>query len=210
MMEDMHKKLSFGLNLGLIGNALFIAFSAVCYVYYLIFNPESAFVKFLEIVAYTLEFSGFAALVAADILIIKTARMRDWLKIGFSIYIVTEAVMMTLELNSYRIEFYKPYSLLLAIIHSIFSAAVCFAFLTLDPDKKAYEIIVIICIGIMLGGMFGNVMGIRIYFSIFTNAIAFILLFGSIKYMLQREIIEIDCYGDKARVAEYRSTFFEE
>ena len=136
--------------------------------------------------------------------------MRKWLKIAYSVYIVTEAVMMTLELNSYRIDFYKPYSLLLAIVHSIFSAMVCFAFLTFDPDKKSYEIIIIICIGIMLGGMLGNVIGIRIYFSIFTNAIAFLLLFSSIKYMLKREIIEIDCYGDKARVAEYKSTFFEE
>ncbi|MCM1505536.1 MAG: hypothetical protein NC177_00150 [Ruminococcus flavefaciens] len=209
-MEDMHKKLNIGLNLGLIGNALFIAFSAVCYVYYLIFDPESAFVKFLEITAYIFEFSGFISLIISDILIIKTARMRDWLKIGFSVYIVVEAVMMTLELNSYRIDFYKPYSLLLAIVHSIFSAMICFSFLTLDPDKKAYEIIVIICIGIMLGGMFGNIMGIRIYFSIFTNAIAFTVLFGSIKFMLKRETIEIDCYGDRARVAEYRSTFFEE
>lgn len=209
-MEEMHKKLNYGLNLGLIGNALFIIFSAICYVYYLIFDPESGFVKFLEITAYICEFSGFGLLIVSDILIIKTARMRDWLKIGFSVYIVVEAVMMTLELNSYRLDFYKPYSLLLAIIHSVFSAAICFSFLTLDPNKKTYEIIVIICIGIMLGGMFGNIMKIRIYFSIFTNAVAFTLLFSSIKYMLKREIIEVDCYGDRARVAEYKSTFFEE
>ncbi|MCM1473743.1 MAG: hypothetical protein NC040_06770 [Muribaculaceae bacterium] len=209
-MEDMHKKLNTGLNLGLIGNALFIIFSAVCFVYYLIYDPEKKFTKFLEITAYVCEFSGFGVLILSDIIIIKTARMRDWLKIGFSVYIVVEAVMMTLELNSYRIDFYKPYSLLLAILHSIFSAAVCFAFLTLDPDKKAYEIITIICIGIILGGMLGNVMGIRIYFSIFTNAISFTVLFASIKFMLKRETIEIDCYGDRARVAEYRSTFFED
>lgn len=209
-MEDMHKKLSIGLNLGLIGNILFIVFSAVCYVYYLIFNPENVFVKVLEITAYICEFAGFFALILSDILISRTARMRNWLKICFAVYIVVEAVMMTFELNSYRLDFYEPYSLLLAIVHSVFSAGVCFAFLTLDPDKKAYEIIVIICIGIMLGGMFGNIMGIRIYFSIFTNAIAFTLLFSAIKYMLKREIIEIDCYGDRARVAEYRSTFFEE
>lgn len=209
-MEDMHKKLNFGLNLGLAGNIMFIIFSAVCYFYYLIFNPESSFVKFLEITAYIFEFTGFASLILSDILISKTARMRNWLKIGFSVYIVTEAIMMTLELNSYRIDFYKPYSLLLAILHSIFSATVCFSFLTLDPDKKPFEVITIICIGIMLGGMMGNVIGIRIYFSILTNAISFTLLFASIKYMLKREIIEIDCYGDRARVAEYKSTFFEE
>lgn len=209
-MEDMHKKLNIGLNLGLIGNALFIAFSAVCFVYYLVYDPEKKFTKFLEITAYVCEFSGFGVLILSDILIIKTARMRDWLKIAFSVYIVAEAVMMTLELNSYRIDFYKPYSLLLAILHSVFSAVVCFSFLTLDPDKKIYEIIIIICIGIILGGMLGNVMGIRIYFSIFTNAIAFTVLFSSIKFMLKRENIEIDCYGDRARVAEYKSTFFEE
>lgn len=209
-MEDMHKKLGYGLNLGLAGNIMFIIFSAVCYIYYIIYKPDSTFAKVLEITAYIFEFSGFASLVLSDILISKTARMRNWLKIGFSLYIITEAVMMTLELNSYRIDFYKPYSMLLAIIHSVFSAAVCFSFLTLDPDKKPYEVITIICIGIMLGGMMGNVIGIRIYFSIFTNAIAFTLLFASIKYMLKREIIEIDCYGDRARVAEYRSTFFEE
>ena len=209
-MEDMHKKLDTGLNLGLIGNALFIAFSTVCFIYYLVYEPQSIFSKVLEITAYVCEFSGFGVLILSDILIIKTARMRDWLKTGFSIYIVVEAVMMTLELNSYRLDFYKPYSLLLAILHSVFSAVICFAFLTLDPDKKAYEVIVIICIGIILGGMLGNVMGIRIYFSIFTNAIAFTILFGSIKFMLKRETIEIDCYGDKATVTHYRSTFFEE
>ena len=136
--------------------------------------------------------------------------MRDWLKIAFSVYIVEEAVMMIIELNSYRLDFYKPYSLALAIIHSVFSAVVCFSFLSLDPDKKQFEVIVIICIGIILGGMLGNVMGIRIYFSIFTNSIAFTILFGSIKFMLKRETIEIDCYGDKATVTTYRSTFFEE
>lgn len=209
-MEDMHKKLNYGLNLGLAGNVMFIIFSAVCYIYYIIYQPDSVLSKILEITAYVFEFSGFASLIVSDILISKTARMRNLLKIGFSLYIITEAVMMTLELNSYRIDFYKPYSMLLAIIHSIFSAAICFSFLTLDPDKKPYEVITIICIGIMLGGMMGNVIGIRIYFSIFTNAIAFTLLFASIKYMLKREIIEIDCYGDRARVAEYKSTFFEE
>lgn len=209
-MENMHKKLNIGLTLGLIGNILFIVFSMICFIYYTIFDSESTFVKFLEIIAYIFEFSGFGCLIVSDFLIIKTARMRNLLKIAFSFYIVIEAIMMTLELNSYRLDFYKPYSLLLAIIHSIFSAMVCFSFLTFDLDKKSFEVIIILCIGIMLGGMFGNIIGIRIYFSIFTNAVSFTLLFSVIKYMLKREIIEIDCYGDKARVAEYRSIFTEE
>ncbi|MDE5583375.1 MAG: hypothetical protein K2J08_06700 [Ruminococcus sp.] len=209
-MEETHKKLGKGLTLGLVGNSLFVAFSVVCYIYYLVYKPNNAFSKFLEITAYTLEFSGFVSLIVSDILISRTARMRDWLKTAFSVYIVAEAVMMILELNSYRLDFYKPYSLALAIIHSVFSAVVCFSFLTLDPDKKQFEVIVIICIGIILGGMMGNVIGIRVYFSIFTNNISFVVLFGAIKFLLKREVIEIDCYGDKATVTEYKSTFFEE
>ena len=73
-----------------------------------------------------------------------------------------------------------------------------------------FEVVIIVCIGLIMGGMFGNLMGIRIYFSILVNAIAYSLMFGAIIYMLKKEIIEIDCYGDSARVAEYKSVFFEE
>lgn len=102
----------------------------------------------------------------------------------------------------------SPYSLTLAVIHAIFSAAVCFAFLSLDPGKVPLEIAVTICFGVILGGMLGNVIGIRIYFSILTNAVAYTGLFASIKWMLSRGLIEIDCHGDKAKVDEYKSTFF--
>ena len=130
------------------------------------------------------------------------------LKFGFPVYILVELVMMILELNSYQIEFYKPYSLLLAVIHAVFSAAVCFTFLSLDPGKSCLEVAVTICFGVILGGMLGNVIGIRIYFSILTNAVAYAGLFSAIRYMYCREMIEIDCHGDKARVAEYDSSFF--
>jgi uncharacterized membrane protein YfcA len=83
-------------------------------------------------------------------------------------------------------------------------------FVYLDPYKTQYEILIIMCIGLILGGMFGNLIGIRIYFSILMNAVAFLIMFYGIRVMLKREIIEIDCYGDRARVAEYRSVFFDE
>lgn len=201
----MHKKLSRGLTFGLVGNILFIIFGIVCYIFQATYDYRSAFSKTLEIVAYACEFSGFAMLIASDYLIAVTTRMRAWLKIGYSFYIVMEAVMMFLELNSYRISFYKPYSFALAIIHSIISAAICFAFLSLDPYKNKFEAVIIVCIGIILGGMFGNLLGIRIYFSILVNAFAFMILFCAIKYLLKREEIEIDCHGDRARVAEYKS-----
>lgn len=207
----MHKQLNIGLNLGLIGNALFLAFAVTCAFYYLIYDPNSAFVKFLEITAYTFEFSGFIALIVSDILISRTTRMRIWLKIAFTFYIIMEAFMMYCELNAFQVRgFYDPYSFALAIAHSIVSAVVCLLFLSLDPYKVNFEVVVIVCVGLILGGMFGNLMGIRIYFSIFVNAVAFTILFGAIKYLQKREEIEIDCHGDNAKVTEYsQKDFFE-
>lgn len=204
----MHKKLSTGLTLGLVGNIFFILFSIICFFYYHTFGTEGIVIKFIEVIAYACEAAGFVCLLISILLICRTVRMRMWLKIGFPIYILVELVLMIFELNSYKLTFYEPYSLALAIIHAVFSAAVCFTFLSLDPGKVCLEVMIIVSFAVILTGMLGNILGVRIYFSILTNAVAFSILFGSIKWMLGREMIEIDCYGDKARVAEFKSTFF--
>lgn len=204
-MRDTLKR---GLTYGMVGNLFFIAFSLVCLIYYNIYDPAKISSRIIEIIAYTVETLGFLSLMLGMIDINRSVRMRPMLKFGFPVYILVELVMMILELNSYQIEFYKPYSLLLAVIHAVFSAAVCFTFLSLDPGKSCLEVAVTICFGVILGGMLGNVIGIRIYFSILTNAVAYAGLFSAIRYMYCREMIEIDCHGDKARVAEYDSSFF--
>ena len=207
----MHKKLSLGINLALAGNLLFILFGLVCFWFQKTYDPSSGFSSFLEKTAYTVLFAGFIALAAAEVLFWRTLRMRMAVKVAFAVYIIMEAFMMYCELNSFEVmKFYDPYSMKLAIAHAIISAVVCFAFVYLDPYKTPYEVTIIICIGLILGGMFGNLIGVRVYFSILMNAVAFSAMFFAIKYMLKRDIIEIDCYGDKARVAEYRSVFFEE
>ena len=207
----MHKKLSLGLYAAFAGNLLFVLFAVLAYWYYKIYDPSSGFVKFLEKATYTTLFLGFISLVASEVLFCMTLRMRRLLKSVYGVYIVMEAVMMYLALNSARYRrFYEPYSFKLAVIHSLLSAVVCFIFVYLDPYKVNFEVVIIVCIGLIMGGMFGNLMGIRIYFSILVNAIAYSLMFGAIIYMLKKEIIEIDCYGDSARVAEYKSVFFEE
>ncbi len=204
----MHKKLSRGLIFGLLGNIFFILFSIVCLIYYNFFIKEGIIVSFIEAIAYTCEGIGFILMVLAIINIGRAVRMRLWLKIGFPLYIAVELVLMILELYSYCIDFYKPYSLVLAIVHSVFSGAVCLSFLSLDPGKKCLEGVIIGTVTLIFCGMLGNIMGIRIYFSILVNAVAFAALFAFIIWMLRREMIEIDCHGDKARVTEYKSTFF--
>ena len=205
----MRERRNVGLFLGMLGNILFIGFAAVCMIYYATFS-SSVFTKLLEGLAYTLEIGGFMVLAYSDYLLCVSTRMRRLMKISFALYILFESIMMILELNSASFDFYAPYSLKLAVFHSLVSAGVCFAFLQADPDSKKYEYLVIMCIGIIFIGMLGSIMHIRIYFSILINAIAFTVLFGGIRYLLGKEEMEIDCHGDKATVSEYNSDFFKD
>lgn len=202
----MQEKLTKGIFFGLIGNILFVVFGLVCLLYYYTYNAEGIFSRIIEAIAYMVEFMGFGLLIYADYLLIASLRLRRMLKVSFSAYIVLEAMMMFLELNAYNFSFYQPYSLALAIVHAVVSAMACFAFLQLDPDNTKYEIAIIICIALILAGMLGNILGVRIYFSIMASALGFVILFGAIHYLRNREEIEIDCYGDRANVAVYNSS----
>lgn len=202
----MQEKLTKGIFFGLIGNILFVVFGLVCLLYYYTYNAEGIFSRIIEAIAYMVEFMGFGLLIYSDYLLIASLRLRRMLKVSFSAYIVLEAMMMFLELNAYNFSFYQPYSLALAIVHAVVSAMACFAFLQLDPDNTKYEIAIVICIALILAGMLGNILGVRIYFSIMASALGFVILFGAIHYLRNREEIEIDCYGDRANVAVYNSS----
>ena len=206
----MHEKLEKGLFFGFIGNILFVAFGLICALYYYTYDGYAMYPRFIEVLAYCVEFMGFGLLIYSDYLLSVSLRLRRLLKVSYTAYIVLEALMMVLELNGNNVDFYRPYSLALSIVHAIISAAACFAFLQLDPENTKYEITVVVCIGMILFGMLGTIFGVRVYFSILLNAVSFTLLFGMIRYLLSREEIEIDCYGDRANVAVYSSTMFSE
>ena len=204
----MHEKLDKGLLFGFIGNILFVAFGLICALFYFTYKPEAVHSRILEAAAYCAEFLGFGLLVYSDYLLSVSLRLRKLLKISYTVYIVLEALIMVLELNEPKLDFYRPYSLWLAIIHAVVSGLVCFAFLQLDPDNTKYEISLVVCIGLIFFGMLGAIFGIRVYFSVIINAVSFSMLFGIIRFFLAREEIEIDCYGDRASVAEFSSTMF--
>ena len=210
----MHAKLSKAFTLGIIGNGLFLLFLLMSLLYHQIFNssvPE-LFVKLLEVLAYFVEIGGFAVLIIADYFICSSVRSRKAPKIAFSLYLAMEAFFIFCELNGLLVQnFYKPYSLALYIVHVLASVAVCFTFVYFDPYKKPLELLVIGCIVVILAGLFGNYMDVRIYFSIVANALAFLLMFAGMKIMIKREMIEIECYGDRTRqVKKYKSEFFDD
>lgn len=201
-----HENLRKGIFFGLIGNILFMVFGIVCLIYYYSYDKSSIHSTALEFLAYFIELSGFGLLAFADYLLIKSARFRRTMKICFTAYIVIEAIMMILEINAGDISFYAPYSLPLAIVHSIVSAGACFSFLQLDPENKRFEYLIIACVTVILAGMMGKLMGIRVYFSIAMNALGQALLFAGIIYLQNKQLIEIDCYGDRANVREFNSS----
>lgn len=205
----MNKHLPTCFKFGLIGNIFFVLFGAICMFYYAAFGDTNVTIIPIEIAAYSCEVIGFIFMILTFIWFRRYLRHRLLMKFAFSFYIIMELVLMVMELNSYRIEFYKPYSVALAIAHSIISAAVCFSFLTLDPTRLKFEAIIIASCAIILLGMVGGIIHIRIYFSIIINAFAYIFLFASIIYLLKHEALDIDCKGDRAKVTEYKSTFFD-
>ncbi|MBR6580011.1 MAG: hypothetical protein IKK66_01780 [Ruminococcus sp.] len=201
-----HEKLTKGIFFGFIGNLLFVGFGLICLLFYTTYKDGSFFSRLLEALAYSIEFLGFGFLLYADWLLIKSVRMRNLLKISFTAYILLEAIMMILELNSAKIDGYEPYSLALAMVHAAVSGMACFAFLQLDPDNVKWEVAICACFTLIVAGMLGNILGIRIYFSIITNAIGFAVLFGAMKFFRDREEIDIDCYGDRASEAVFSSS----
>ena len=206
----MHERLNKGLKLSLIGNILFIAFGIICFIFYKTYSPHGIHTSILAFIAYTTEITGFALLMFGDWLIASAIRFRRAFKAAWTFYVIFEAVMMIMELNSSKIDFYHPFSLPLAIMHAVITGAVCLTFLQLDPNNKKLERLVLVCILIIFAGMLGNLFHIRVYFSITSNAVAFIILFASIIKMKEHGDIEIDCHSDSARVAEFKSTFVDD
>ena len=82
--------------------------------------------------------------------------------------------------------------------------------MSLDPKRTRLEMLVGIAVSMILAGMFSAVLKLRVYGSILMNAFAYIFFFASLRYYYNREEIEIDCYGDRAKVQEYKSTFFKD
>jgi uncharacterized membrane protein YfcA len=132
------------------------------------------------------------------------------MKTAMLVYLIVEVVIMILDFNADKLSFYNSASMALNLTHSIFSAVICFTYLSLEPKNKAIEISIVITEAIILSGMFGVVFGMHVYISLFANAIAYVTFFTIMRFLLSQERIMIDCHGDKARETKFKSSFFDE
>ena len=187
-----------------------MAFIIICLIYYYTFSPSGTFRLGFDIAAYIVEFAGFGLMALAIAGICCIVRQRGLMKTLLSVYVCVEVFLMLLDFDFIHLDVYNGRSNLLIILHAIFSALVGLSFLSLDPKRTRLEMLVGIAVSMILAGMFSAVMNLRVYGSILMNAFAYIFFFASLRYYYNREEIEIDCYGDRAKVQEYKSTFFKD
>lgn len=210
--RDTEKKRKYTLedcmNIGRLGNIMFVVFIVVCLIYYYSFARKGSYVIPFEVVAYGIEATGFALFTLSVIWIDRLVRARTLMKVLLIVYIVVEVVLMLLEFQFLPWIFYNGLSKWTIIGHVIFSACVSFSLLMLEPHNKRLEIIVGITTGVILAGMFFAAAGYRVYASILVNTFAYIFFFTAMKRLLILEEVLVDCYGDQAKVTQFESTFF--
>lgn len=210
----MKTKKSFSLTtcfrLGLFSNICFVVFLFLCLFYYYLFGNSEVRLMGLEIVAYACEGAGFVLMLLSILGYFRLVRQRYPWKLLLCGYLLVEILLMLLDFRLVEWNAYNGAAPWLIVVHSLFSAGVCLSYLTLEPGRKKLQIAVGIASALMLAGMISLVFRFRVYGSILVNAFAYIYLNAALLFLYQREDLEIDCYGDRARVQEYKSsTFFE-
>lgn len=206
----MHPKLKRCFSCGQYANILFLLFAFCASVYYWSIRRHDLELVPLEITAYTVETAGFIFMLFSILNFYKIVRHRYIMKTAMMLYLITEVVIMILDFNADKFEFFQSGSMALNIGHSIFSGAILFTYLALEPKNTSLEWAIVISEIIILAGMFGVVFHLHVYATLFANSIAYVVFFSIMRFLVSQERIMIDCHGDRARVAKYRSDFFDD
>lgn len=206
----MHPRLKRCFSCGQYANILFLLFTLCAAIYYYMIERRAVEMVSLEIAAYTIETCGFVFMLFSLINFYKIVRHRYIMKTAMLIYLLAEVSIMIMDFNADKIPFFETGSMALNIGHSIFSAAICFTYLSLEPKNPGLEAAIIISEVIILAGMFGVIFNLHVYVSLFANSIAYVVFFSIVRFLHAQERIMVDCHGDRARVTKYRSDFFDD
>lgn len=206
----MHPKLKRCFSCGQYANILFLLFAVCAAVYYWSIWRHNVVLVPLEIAAYTIETGGFIFMLFSLMNFWKIVRHRYIMKGAMLVYLLTELAIMVIDFNADRFTFFHGHAMWLNIAHSIFSGAILFTYLALEPKNTGLEVAVIVSEIIILAGMFGVVFHMHVYLSLFANSIAYVVFFSILRFLLAQERIMIDCHGDRARETKYRSDFFDD
>ena len=196
------------MKMGRLANILFIAFIVISLIYYTVFSKTGAYFIPFEVIAFSIEAIAFVLFAVCAVWLDRLVRARGVMKVLLIVYITAEVVLMLNEFG--LIPFMSPIgkNTFFIIAHVIFSAGVSLSLLMLDPQNRRLQTIVIITTAIILSGMLTAIAEYRVYASILVNAIGYIVFFSAMVRQLALEEMDIDCYGDQAKVSEISSTMF--
>ena len=135
----MHPKLKRCFICGQYANILFLVFALFAYTYYWSIERHNLVLVPLEIAAYTVETGGFIFMLFSLLNFHKIVRHRYIMKTAMLIYLIVEVVIMILDFNADKLSFYNSASMALNLTHSIFSAVICFTYLSLEPKIKLWK-----------------------------------------------------------------------
>lgn len=206
----MHPNLKRCFSCGQYGNILFLLFALLAWLYYWSISRNGVEIVALEIAAYTVEVGGFVFMLFSLLNFHRIVRHRMLMKTAMLVYIIVEAVIMIIDFNYEKFPFWHANAMWLNIGHSIFSGAICFTYLALEPKNTGLEVAIIISEVIILAGMFGTVFHFPVYVTLLCNALAYVVFFSILRFLVAQERIMIDCHGDRARETKYRSDFFDD
>lgn len=199
------------LKVGILSNGLFILFIIVCMTYYGIYLKTGFQNTIVEGIAYGLEALGFIFMSVYIVGFIGKLHDRKFLKVSLVLYFVTELCIILMDFNFLDIEdAYNPSSKVLIIGHSVFSAVVCFSHITFDRNQTSIQIATAVATVITLCGVFCVAYGTRVYVSVLINAVAYVVYYTWVLFLVNTERVYIDCYGDVIEEVHYSSKdFFE-
>lgn len=206
----MHPKLKRCFSCGQYANILFLLFALLAWLYYWSIHKNGVVLVPLEIAAYTVETAGFVFMLFSLLNFHRIVRHRYLMKTAMLVYLITEITIMILDFNSERFPFWESHSMWINIGHSIFSGAICFTYLALEPKNTGLEVAIIVSEIIILAGMFGVIFQLPVYVTMLCNSLAYVVFFSIMRFLLSQERIMIDCHGDRAREVKYRSDFFDD
>lgn len=195
------------MKIGKLANILFVVFIIICLIYYHSVAKFGLSILF-EVTAYTVEAAAFVLFSLSVIWMDRLVRARTVMKVLMLVYIAVEVILMLLEFQLFPWTHYNGQSVPLITVHVIFSAGCCFSLLLLDPQNKHLQRIVTVTTVLILAGMFLGLAKYRVYASILLNAFAYIIFFSWAEHQLRLEELDVDCYGDKAKVTSFDSTMF--
>lgn len=197
-------------KVGLAANISFVLFIIVTMIYYAYYLRTGNIVPAVEAVAYSIEVIGFVLMIFSVIGYAVKLRFLMPLKVAMIVYFLVEFAIMICDFNVIDVsEFYTPASKVLIISHCIFSAAVSMFYMLLSPDKTCMQAACALTAIIMMLATFSIVYNVRVYASVLVNSFAYIILYSLILAFDKREMIEVNCHGDVARVYE-DSGFFDD